>query len=129
MSREHVEVVRELLSRWKAGDPALKSFSDDAVWDYTAFPDGRVVQGHAEIARFMRRWLGTWAQYELHVDDVLDAGDQVVALTRERGRGKGSDVHVDLQAALLFSLSGGKVVRFKGYLDRAEALEAAGLSA
>jgi hypothetical protein len=59
---------------------------------------------------------------------VLDAGQRVVALTRERGRGKGSDAQVELQGALVFSLSGGKIAHFQGFLDRAEALEAAGLS-
>lgn len=106
---------------------SLDSFAEDSVWDYTAFPDGRVVHGRDEITRFMRHWIGTWEHYEIHVDKLLDAGEQVVALTRERGRGKGSRAQVELQGAVVFSLDGGKVVHFKGFLDRAEALDAVGL--
>jgi ketosteroid isomerase-like protein len=120
--------VREVLEGWTTGtgDP-LESFAEDCVWDSTSFPDGEIVHGHEGIRGFMRKWLGTWQQYELHVEEVFEAGDQVLALTRERGRGKGSDAQVELLGAFVFTLQRGHVVRFKGYVDRAEALEAAGL--
>jgi ketosteroid isomerase-like protein len=127
--QDNVEIVRGILDRWRQNDASLESFAADVEWDYTVFPDGRVVHGHEGMARFLRRWIGTWEQYELVVDDVIEAGrDRVVALTRERGRGKGSDAYVELEAGFLFSLSEGKVVRFKGFLDRAAVLEAAGLT-
>ena len=125
--RDNVEIVREILERWRQNDASLQSFAEDVEWDYTVFPDGRVVRGHEGMARFLRRWIGTWEEYELLVDDVIPAGEgRVAALTRERGRGKGSDAHVELEAGFLFTLRDGKVVRFKGFLDRAAVLEAAG---
>jgi ketosteroid isomerase-like protein len=126
---QNVEVVRQVLDRWHGGELSLSSFADDVVWDYTSFPDGRVVQGHEEVKKFMRRWLGTWDRYEIHVEQILDAGDDVVALTHERGRGRGSDAQVELRGALVFSVAGGKIVRFKGFLDRGEALTFVGLTA
>ena len=125
---ENVEVVRGLLDRWRKGELALDSFADDVVWDSTSFPDGRIVQGHEEMKEFMRRWLGTWQQYELHVEEILDAGQKVLALTHESGRGRGSSAAVELRGALVFSVAGGKVVGFKGFLDRDEALDYVGLS-
>jgi ketosteroid isomerase-like protein len=128
VTRENVRIVNQLLDRWGRGDAALDLFAEDCVFDYTAFPDGRVVQGRGEIAEFLRSWVGTWDQYELSVDDVLGAGDRVVALTRERGRGRGSEALVELEGSFVMSLRDGQIVTFKGYLDRGQALRAAGLS-
>ena len=127
-ARENVEVVRQVLDRWQRGEPSLDSFADDVVWDYTSFPDGRIVQGHEEVKKFMRRWLGTWEQYEIRVEQILDAGEDVVALTYESGRGRGSNAQVELRGALVFSIARGRIVRFKGFLDRGEALSFVGLS-
>ena len=125
---ENVELVRQVLERWRAGDMSLGSFADDVLWDYTSFPDGRIARGHEQVKEFMRRWLGTWDQYEIDVEQILDGGQDVVALTHESGRGRGSEAQVELRGALVFSVAGGKIVRFKGFLDRSEALSFAGLS-
>jgi ketosteroid isomerase-like protein len=128
MAEDNVQIVHELLDRWKRGDAALDLFAEDSVFDYTSFPDGRIVQGHDQIAEFIRSWVGTWDEYELIVDDVVGAGDLVVALTRERGRGRGSDARVELAGSFVLGLRDGKIATFKGYLDRAKALAAAGLT-
>jgi ketosteroid isomerase-like protein len=91
-------------------------------------PGRAVDHGHEGVKRFLRRWLGTWEEYELTFDRVFDAGNHVVAFTRERGRGKGSEVHVELEATMLLTVRAGKVVRFRAYLDRATGLVAAGFS-
>ena len=128
MTQENVQTARELLDRWQRGDPALNLFTEDCVFDYTAFPDGQVVQGREEIAEFIRSWIGTWEEYELLVDDVIGADDQVVALTTERGRGRGSDAHVELKGSFVMGVRNGKIATFKGYIDRDQALRAAGLA-
>ena len=127
MPEENVAIARELLGRWQRNDPALDLFAEDCVFDYTSFPDGRIVQGRASIAEFIRSWVGTWEQYELVVDDVIGAGDQVVALTRERGRGRSSDAQMEMEGSFVMGLRDRKIVTFKGYLDRAQALTAAGV--
>ena len=126
--KENVEVVSQVLERWRNGELSPESFADDIVWDSTSFPDGRIVQGRDGMNEFLRRWLGTWDQYEIEVEEIIDAGQEVVALTHERGRGRGSNASVELRGALVFWVANGKVVRFKGFLDRDEALEFVGLS-
>ena len=51
----------------------------------------------------------------------------MVAFTHERGRGV-SGVDVDRRTAALFRLADGKVSEVRFYLDRAAALEAAGIA-
>jgi ketosteroid isomerase-like protein len=58
---------------------------------------------------------------------VIDAGDQVVVVHYERGRGKGSGVEVEHRVANVFDLRDGRVIRKRPFANRSEALAAAGL--
>jgi hypothetical protein len=52
---------------------------------------------------------------------------RVLTFFSECGRGKGSGVETHLSAAAIWTLEAGKVVRFKAYRERDDALKAAGL--
>ena len=60
--------------------------------------------------------------------EYIDAGDSVVVAFRWWGRGKSSGVPVESDFFGVHDLRDGKIVRFRQYDTRAEALEAAGLS-
>jgi ketosteroid isomerase-like protein len=49
-------------------------------------------------------------------------------LTRGRGRSKGAGLEIEGEHGLIFSVRDGKVLRFEQYLDRNEALKAAGVT-
>jgi ketosteroid isomerase-like protein len=51
----------------------------------------------------------------------------VLVLGRAEGRGRGSGVEVYSPLAIIFDFRDGKMSRSKAYLDRGEALRAAGL--
>jgi ketosteroid isomerase-like protein len=65
---------------------------------------------------------------EVHfeAEDIRDAGNEVVAFVRMRGRGKGSGIEVEARIAHLWTMRAGKGVRVR-VLEREAALEAAGL--
>jgi ketosteroid isomerase-like protein len=46
----------------------------------------------------------------------------------EYRRGRGSGVELETETAVVVAVSGGRVIRIQGYMDRDAALEAAGLS-
>ncbi|HEY0515692.1 MAG TPA: hypothetical protein VGD00_01110 [Solirubrobacteraceae bacterium] len=58
---------------------------------------------------------------------MRDREDHVLVTVNEHGIGRASGVVVDRRHYALWTLRGGKVVSLRNYLDRAEALEAAGL--
>jgi ketosteroid isomerase-like protein len=68
--------------------------------------------------------------YRMVPEEFIDAGgDQVLVFSREGGRGKGNGAEVQTNpTARLWTLRDGKAIRMESYWDRAEALEAAGLS-
>ena len=61
------------------------------------------------------------------IDEYIDAGDHVVAPGTNRLRGR-DGVEVQARVTWLFTLRDGTVRRVALYQERAEALEAAGLS-
>jgi ketosteroid isomerase-like protein len=66
-------------------------------------------------------------EHRFEPQEFIDAGDQVVVLQREYQRGKSSGVELSIDTASVLHLRDGRIVRMQGYMDRAAALEAAGL--
>jgi ketosteroid isomerase-like protein len=131
MSEENVEIVRELLGLWEGGDwEAGREFFDDScevVFSALGFPDpGAYPVGRAAL----RAWLdftGSFETFATGVDQIIDAGERVVALFWVQARGRASGADVDAKVGAILTLLGGKIVRYV-LTNRAEALQAAGLS-
>jgi ketosteroid isomerase-like protein len=133
MSRENVETVRESWEAWLRGDlPALFETCDpDIVWDTSHYPDWpeSAYQGIEGVERFLTEWLEVWDDYEVGIDEIFAAPDgRVVVLFWHRGKGRSSGLAMEWHAAQIITVRDGKVSRIDNYEDRAEALEAAGLS-
>ncbi len=126
-----MEVVKRFMSRFEAGDRRewREHFDPDVVWDTSAsqMPVAGVYRGHTGVERFFRDWLGTWTDYEVANTEYIDAGDAVIVVFRQSGTGRGSGVRVERDFFGVYELRESKVVRFRLYASREDALEAAGL--
>jgi ketosteroid isomerase-like protein len=130
MSQENLEIVRRSIEAFQRGDyeAAMEAIDTEIEYDLTHFPDGKVYLGHEGIREAFRIWLGTWENYRQELDELIDlGGDEVLALVREFGRGKGSGIELERPTAGVWTLHDGKAVRIRFYPGKAEALRAAGL--
>jgi ketosteroid isomerase-like protein len=137
MSEQNVELVRRLLEMFarREHEAVFAYYDPDIEWDATnirafGLDDlAGVYQGHEGVRTYWRRWLQAWKDLEFDVEEVLDAGDEVVALIRnQRQWGRHSGIPVDLPPyGLIFTLRAGKVVRWRNFADQKSALQAAGL--
>jgi ketosteroid isomerase-like protein len=130
MSRENVEIVRQMWDAFLGDDPGSGlSFCDPEIeWDGTNLPDGKVARGHEAIVEHAMGWAEMWDDWRMQPEQFIDGrGDQVVVLFRETGRSE-SGLQMDERHAELYTLRDGKVVYRKGFSDPDEALEAVGLS-
>lgn len=91
--------------------------------------EGGVRRGLSEIRREYESVEETWDEHRFETQELIDAGDRVVIFQREYQRGRSSGVELVVDAASIVDLRDGRVVRIQGYMDRAAALNAAGLSA
>ena len=131
MSQENVEIVKEFTRRFAAGDHVTREYFDpEIVWDTSAsgMPSAGVYHGHQGVRRFFRDWLAPWDDYEIETSDCIDGGDAVVLVFRQAGTGRGSGVRIERDFFGVFELQDSKVVRFRLFKSREQALEAAGLS-
>jgi ketosteroid isomerase-like protein len=132
MSQENVEMVKAFTSRFEAGDRNewRGYFDPDVVWDTASsnMPSAGIYHGHQGVERFFREWLGAWSDLRVETREYIDAGDSVVVVFRQSGTGRGSGVRTERDFFGIYDLSNSKVVRYRQYESRKEALEAAGLS-
>jgi uncharacterized protein len=131
MSQENVEIVRQMLDAFNRGDfgASLAFLDQDIEWhDPPDVPGAGVHRGPEEVRRWMAGWLAAWESYTAEAEELIDAGDQVVVVHYERGRGKGSGVEVEHRVANVFDLREARIVRKRPFPSRSEALEAAGLA-
>jgi ketosteroid isomerase-like protein len=91
-------------------------------------PDASTYTGTEELREAVQSWTEKWSEYETEVSRYAQAGDEVVVLSRERGRGVVSGVKAERELGQVFTLRDGKIVRVRLYGSWSEALEAARLS-
>jgi ketosteroid isomerase-like protein len=105
-------------------------YDPDCEWHATVggIDEGRVYRGHSEIVEAYEDYFETWERIELRPEEIIDTGDQLVVLVHEVARGRESGVMVETDTGTVSTLRDGRVIRVRSYMDRAQALEAAGLS-
>jgi ketosteroid isomerase-like protein len=131
MSQENVEIVRGIYQEPDGiTGAASERLAPDVRFDFTsAYPDRQILRGAAEVREF--RKTGPWRGAPIHFEPerYFDVDDEhVLVLVRVSVVGTGSGAPVEMDVAHDFTVRDGLVVYFKVYGDRAEALEAAGLS-
>jgi ketosteroid isomerase-like protein len=128
MSQENVEVVRKAIAYeyYGVGDRAEAEaiFDPDVVMNPT---DDSPYYGPDAMRDDWERWGSAFKGLKMTVEEIIDAGDQVVVVAHHQGRGVGSGVKVDARFYEVYTLREGKVARVDEYTERAQALEAAGL--
>jgi uncharacterized protein len=132
MSRENVELVRRGYAMFARGEveEVAALFADDAD---LADAGGLGIAGTAAGRRsgpagFLEATgdvTEAFDDYTVEPEEFIDAGDSVVVEVRLSGRGRESGAEMEMNAAHLWTLHDGKVVRGDVYRTADEALEAA----
>ena len=131
MSQENLEAAQRAIDAFNADN--LDGFLDECdpeVEFHSRFMEvGGVYRGHAGLRSWHQDLLDTWEYIRIELEWVIEVDDHtMVLLMTLYGKGRGSGVEVRQQIAHLDTLSAGKLARIVTYTDRAEALEAVGLS-
>ena len=80
------------------------------------------------MREFLDALSGEFEEFHAEPENFTQAPELVVADTRVSGLGKRSGVPVELQFTVVVCFRNGKIVHVRNFLERREALEAAGLS-
>jgi ketosteroid isomerase-like protein len=125
-----VPFVQRFLDRVVAQDTtALADMLDpEVVWFGTrgGLDESQVMRGPAAVLDYMVEIQEPWEEFGVEVEQVIEADDGVVVLMRETGRSRHGGPEVHNYTAMIFKVRQERVFEITGYLDRDEALRAAG---
>ncbi len=105
----------------------LPYFHEDI--EYLPMEEGESVHGHDAMRRYFERWMEPWDEFHVEPTEIQRTNDDCVfngVAMKARGRTSGLEVHMDYWQVWRFR--NGRATRWEEYLDRVEALDAAGLS-
>jgi ketosteroid isomerase-like protein len=119
----NITLLRGLYDAFAVGDVAavLSKFDPNIIWNEAEnFPyaDKNPYLGpeailHGVFARCMSEWDG----FAVAIDELLDAGDTIIALGRYHGTCKATGRKQHTQLVHVYRISGGKITRFQQYAD------------
>jgi len=132
MTSEAVAVVRAFFDLGTAGDFArmADSLDPDVVLFGTrgGLDENQIVRGRDAWLEYMREIQDPWKRFDVEVERIIDGGHAIVVFMRETAQARHGDLEVQNDTAAIIKVRQHRIVEMTGYLDRHEALEAAGLS-
>jgi ketosteroid isomerase-like protein len=130
MSEENAEILRRAFEHFnRTGEPDPGFFADDAVMDNSeGVIDPGVHRGPEAISEYAKSLGDIWTRQRVEPDEFIPVGaDRVVVPVRIVSTGR-DGIEVVARTASLFTLRAGKVIHWKTFQTKAEALKAAGLA-
>jgi ketosteroid isomerase-like protein len=130
-AEENVEIYRKLLEAFnrEGVDGILQYFSEDVEVYDPDLPGGGLFRGHQGVRDFISQLTEGFDLLEIRDYELVPAGDRVVGLLHTYARGRQGGVEVEIRDAHVHTFRDGKIVHWRLYLDRKEALADAGVSA
>ena len=129
MSEENVKIYRRAIEAFNEDgvEGAMRYFHPDAeVYDPDA-PADRDYRGREAVASFLGQLVEGTGQMRVRDFDLIPAGDRVVGLIHAEWQSERGETELELRDAHTLTFRDGKIVYWRAYLDRAEALADAGL--
>ena len=125
----NVDIYRRLVAAFNEGgvDAMLGFFAEDVEIYDPDLPGDGTYRGRERLRGVLEQMLSGSETTEVLAYEAIPAGDRVVALTHTYLRGQGGDPEVEVRDAHTMTFRDGKIVYWRLYLDRNEALTDAGL--
>ena len=133
MTQENVEVVRRVTDVMDAEGFAaalpvfLNAAHPDVEWrEDPAWPGSATYRGVEQVRQVILDRVAT-LDFDQQTQDLIDVDDKVVVLVRWVGRGKASGAQGEISMAMVWTVQEQAITSIEFFLDRAQAVEAAGL--
>ena len=131
MSEENVELVRNAMERFRLDrreelieliDPEFETTTPPSL---SVEPD--TYRGPDGVRRWWDAWEGTIDALRFELNEAIDAGDRVVAVTRMVARSRTTGIEFEQAVTMVWTIRDGRAARLDAYPTREEGLRAAGV--
>ena len=130
MSVPNLEVVQRAVDAWNRRDvDAWLDLLDPEIEVVfpPEVPEPGPFRGHEEIQGWMQGFLSAWDEHRAEIDELISSdADRIVLTVHLVGRGAGSGAELDETDAHVFTFRNGKILSWRNYVTREQALEAIG---
>lgn len=134
MSPQNVEIVRRLYAKWEdeifqdLDDEVYDVFDPEIEWDVSrrTFDPG-IYRGREGIKELVAGLREVWESGRIEPLEFIPAGEEVVVPVRLVLTSRTDHQEVTANAAHVWTLRDGMVIRHRAFQAKAEALEAAGV--
>jgi hypothetical protein len=126
VSKKSVEIITELYEALARRDlPAIQSLIDPEiiVSQTELLPWGGEYHGLEGVQQFFTQLFGC-IESQLAVEEFVDAGDRVIVIGSARGRVRATGAPFNVRAVHVWTVKGGRGVRFEPNVDTPKMLEA-----
>ena len=117
----NLEIIQELYRSFSSKDyeAFLKISSPDLEWIQNAgFPNGKRHKGaKAVVENVFKSFDVKWAEWEFQIEEFLEARDSIVVIGSYRGLHRETGKRFRSDAAHVYDLKDGKVIRFRQFAD------------
>lgn len=124
------EILKQFFAAINRNDmqAVLRDFDPQIVRiEPEGFPTAGTYRGIPEVQEHVRKGRGSWAEGTCEPEKFLENGDKVVVYLHARVRLKDSTEWIDGRFADGFVFRNGKIVEYRSFGERSEALEWAGI--
>lgn len=122
--RNLVELYND--EEWTAASAAAFGYLVDEDFEFVLVRGAAVAdqtyRGAAGFFTGMRAWLSEWSHYTIEVEQLVEHGDAVAALTIERAISRSRGVPVSQRGVVIYRFEGEQIGRCETYLNRAEGI-------
>lgn len=132
-SRSNAQRIQSLYDAFARGEvpTVLGAFDPNIVWmqaDNSNYADRNPYRGPQAIAEGVFMRIGQdWNNFRVNVEQVIDGGENVVALGHYTATNKSTGQPLNAQFVHVWWLRDGKIVRFQQYTDTAQFARVTGL--
>ena len=88
---------------------------------------GNRYRGRDELREFLKTITDAWETLTVELEETIEEGDRVLAVENWRALGR-DGIEINTRLIDVYTFRDGLVVRIDGFRDKAEALDATGLS-
>jgi ketosteroid isomerase-like protein len=129
MSQQNVEIVRQVYDALNRNDwdAAFRDAHPDIEFIFKRGPLAGTHRGRETPQAVLSEFRAAFDGWTIEASEVLESGNQVVAIVKNRVRPKGTDAEIETRNGHLWTIRDGTIISLEGFPNADDALEAAGL--